>query len=523
MELKHKYINRVDLISNDFNRIVLYGAGKRGIQLYRIYRECGINVTCFADQEKRGMKVDDIYIIGRDELRSSDCIIVTIEDENVRNDVVKNMINDGLSPFFPHCGWEWIENIMGTFNVDLNKDFLDAYCDVDVPYLSKVKVYMMWASRLGEFVYRFQVMNEEIDKKSDYIIVPNTGDTKKHVLANNLLFDICLEHLNIVNKDNAKYWLYMFLFNSDVFDISDSKYFESYKSKIKWRSGDGFTTLVLQDEKKNKCNEVLREHGIQGKYVCVFGRDNGYMSTEYKTDDKSLKAYEHRNNDIKVFDKLVDYLIDNGYGVVRVGKWTNQKYDREGVFDLPGDKYNEELDLYINANCHMWIGTDSGAGGIARAFGRRICILNLVGVLTSSFTYGFYDNEMFTCTLYYLKNENRYLNIWEMMKIDLFDGNRSAYEKKYGIKIVDNNEDDILEAYKESNLRYEGKWVDDNNGKKLQEKYKKIIDHFIQKYGELQYMDYEWKVRDLVITNPISTSFLTRHPFLVDDVKTEFI
>lgn len=121
--------------------------------------------------------------------------------------------------------------------------------------------------------------------------------------------------------------------------------------------------------------EFLLSKGINPKkYAVLIVRDDAYLAA--RLGDFSYHSY--RNSDIRDYEGLIRWLINKGYGVVRLGSTAETRAFEgivpDGFLDYPfAEKKDPFLDVFIAANATVCISTGSGLDSL--------CDVNLVPIL----------------------------------------------------------------------------------------------------------------------------------------------
>ena len=115
--------------------------------------------------------------------------------------------------------------------------------------------------------------------------------------------------------------------------------------------------------------EKLFQLGIQKKFwfVCVHARDIGYSPH----DDVE---HNFRNSLIEDYYESMDYINLKGGYCIRIGdKSMKPILKKEGYIDYAlSDLKNEEMDLFLAANCSLFIGSASGALAMSGVLGLHL-------------------------------------------------------------------------------------------------------------------------------------------------------
>ena len=523
---KNVAINDLLYIKENKKNITLYGAGRRGLQILRYLRRCGFTEFRFIDKNKTGSLLDGVHVYNLNEIDENDYIIITPEDRLIQDEIIRELANVGRTGYFFDAALNLFGLLTECFgesndSIDLNENEIRARGMFKGG--ERIHVFTAWASRIGELIYRSEVIfkEQEIEQKSSYIVVPNLG--RENRISNERLLNVISRYIRIITRREADFWKYMFLMHASRLDLRNIDKYDLYQSKysVAKMTKQDFPTIEFDCDELEEIDKKFERINVSNPYVCIFERDLGYLLDVNKNVNKEW--YKHRNANIEEFNVLVEYLKCRNIDVIRVGQITDKPYKREGVVDFASCFYDELIDLHLNKNCYMWIGGPSGAGFLPRMFNSNSVYINLDVLLWATFCCRFSKNEVYSCKLYYIKSQKRFMNVFEMMMLNFFDIEPHNYTKKYGIEIVNNDGEDILNVFKEAESRFKGKWSEDRVGEELQKRYKGYKEKFLNKYGEMQYMvNYPWKVKDCITPIDISSLFLKRHPYLVEEPDTYF-
>jgi len=130
---------------------------------------------------------------------------------------------------------------------------------------------------------------------------------------------------------------------------------------------------ILYCEKKIKTLNI----GSLDNLVCLHVRDHFFRKDENKKN--------YRNSDINNYIDAINYLIENNFKVIRMGK-SGQKinFKHQNFFDYPNlDNADDILDIFLINKCKFYIGTQSGILDVAYMFNKPILTTNMVELYTS--------------------------------------------------------------------------------------------------------------------------------------------
>lgn len=235
--------------------------------------------------------------------------------------------------------------------------------------------------------------------------------------------------------------------------------------------------LKLSDTEIKEGNLFLNKIGIksQKKYVCLICRDEVYKNLYLKDFKKNWSYHDYRNSDIKTYLKAVEYLINEGYFVIRMGKGSKGKLNinDKNYYDYSNSEYRSDfLDIFLFANCYFCLGSEAGIITSTYAYRRPLCFVNQA---TVGDFYSWSINNVHTFKKYYSTKYKRYLSFKEIFNKKLDRLLRSEFYLDNNIELINNSIDEIYEATKEMNERLLGKWTINKDEIYLQNKFRQIF------------------------------------------------
>jgi len=226
---------------------------------------------------------------------------------------------------------------------------------------------------------------------------------------------------------------------------------------------------------------LLAKLGIskQDKIICLHLRDSNYLSNKFPQRDFSY--HDYRDTHIDSYRLAIEYLIEEGYKVIRIGANSNQSIalGSANYFDFCHERdveYGDFLEIFLLSICDFFIATTSGPLSVAAIFETPTIIVNSVPFLP-----GFGQNSRFI--------PKRLLQHGlEVSMLDVCAGKTlSASDSKpliftfdskglseNGYEYMDNSEDDIYDAVKEFSLQIKNRKLN-NDLTELQKQYVKLL------------------------------------------------
>lgn len=209
----------------------------------------------------------------------------------------------------------------------------------------------------------------------------------------------------------------------------------------------GRPLLRFTDEETQAGWKALAKWGIDptSRYVCLHVRDSAYLAASDVTRDWAY--HDYRNPPLRSYVPLVEYLVAEGYFVLRMGKIANGPFPIQGerIVDYPfSSEKSDFLDVFAYAQCTFAVaGAASGVDQLACAFNRPHLVTNWVPFDDPR---NAADKVMFIPALLSSSRDGVTLPLSEMM------GHRYGSSARYdaaGIGVMHNSASEILTAVEE--------------------------------------------------------------------------
>ena len=170
------------------------------------------------------------------------------------------------------------------------------------------------------------------------------------------------------------------------------------------------------------------------------------------------------------------YLLENNnFKVLRMGKGTSKEisYKSKNIIDYANSNETSDLlDIFLLKNCKFLISSDTGITIVPEIFDVPILYTNWILIHRLP---RYCRNCIVIFKKIYSNNKKRFLNLTEMIELDLGPQNSLDIIKNNNLKIIDNSPNEILDATIELNKRIEGIWKSSNEEDDLQNKFWNIF------------------------------------------------
>lgn len=211
--------------------------------------------------------------------------------------------------------------------------------------------------------------------------------------------------------------------------------------------------------------------------ACLLVRDSKYLTTQTPTEStssavKDWSYHDYRDSDIATFSAAIEFLLNEGYWVVRMGKSANSRslVQNPRFIDYPFLNNQEDLiDIWLSINCRLFVSTGAGIDIIPTIYRKPSSIFlnaNPLGNLHS-----WHDMTWTPKHLKWRKSGN-YLTLREHLTHSY--GRQGDYNDA-GIQLIDLTSSEILDAVKEHYYRKRGEWHDTPDDIKRQKLFWEIL------------------------------------------------
>ena len=206
------------------------------------------------------------------------------------------------------------------------------------------------------------------------------------------------------------------------FSDSENQMALSWMNRTGWQVGEPIVTLLVRDD----AYLGSREYHVKQ-------RREGVNPWAY---------HSYRNADIETYRSAVEWLLDQGVWVFRMGQEMrrplNIAHPRFVDYAFLDNK-SEFMDIWLFANCKATISTGSGPDQLAHVFARPLLFTNFIPL---GHYWSFANVTVLPKTLRW-KNSGRDLSVLE--HLEEAHSTSNGYESA-GIDVIDNTSDQILQA-----------------------------------------------------------------------------
>jgi putative glycosyltransferase (TIGR04372 family) len=340
--------------------------------------------------------------------------------------------------------------------------------------LFKIRFGRIYANRIGHLCFNTDNYLSIVSEKKNII----TFFCYDEPVSNEFLFKLFIKNKKIffTNKIRFIYNIFHHINSNSKLLVSNAKETHPRVSFTATKKRNLPSIVDYEPLKK-----FLGKNNISNKFICINNRDNKYLQ-DINSPDKNF--HDYRNFEIESFDRALQHLLNEGYFIIRVGKISEKPINIKDkkIFDLTNENYNEQLQILLLEKCFFFIGGSSGISQVQRIFRKPSLLINYTPFDIMEMS-AWSKNSIFLPKKLFSLNEKRYLNFREMNDLNYDIHYKGNFFKDKNIDVVNNTEEEILNACKEM-IEYQ------KNNFERTEKNKVIQDTFWRQFEDNQNLKY---------------------------------
>lgn len=260
------------------------------------------------------------------------------------------------------------------------------------------------------------------------------------------------------------------------------------------------------DNKNNiKIEKYFSSLGVKKPYICLHNRDSSYLNKKPGVRDNNYSDF--RNFKFSSFSKSIKLIENKNIQSIRVGEIVEDEsfhYSDSFISATGKDLSNKHIIDLIN-NSEFLVSAASGIAQVSRVIRKPQLLINFTPFMINESFHAHSAKSILVPKKIQDLNSNRLLSLKEISDLPYDIHNMRHFFEDRNLIIIDNTEDEILDAIKEMILHVRDLWVDDEQQSELQSKFWKSFENF-EHYNELRYK----------LQSKISSSFLKNNPSLVE-------
>jgi len=360
---------------------------------------------------------------------------------------------------------------------------------------TNVFFFLNGADRFGELSNQIFLLKRLYPGNMNYQITVFTVPIDHFLKINRDLFNIVMRGVNLIYLPKkliseiieiSPELNFPFILIDSNFEFPLIKFFFKfmYYNKKLHMSNHPFSLTYLE---KETGKQLRKKFGIpaDAPIVTFHVREQGFLNL--------YTYHNYRNASIENFIPTINYLIQKGYYVVRVGdrSMTKIKNLPKQFIDIHFHKdYKSLADIYFISQSSFLLATISGPYIVAKTFGIPVLVTN--SYLTEY--HGCFDTsiDLHIFKKYYSEQLNRYLTYEEILFSPIIGFSKEKNYSDANIQLIENSPEEILTATKEIIDRLKGKYpieICNKINKRVQDLHSKAFSYHNKLPYSLSYSD----------------------------------
>ena len=210
--------------------------------------------------------------------------------------------------------------------------------------------------------------------------------------------------------------------------------------------------------------------------VVLHARESGYLGD----------SHSYRNASIENYIPAINYLINNGFYIVRIGDKSMKRFVNPPpqLIDAPfHPEYTDFVEPYFAAVSKFFIGSASGPDTLALTFATPLLCVNLS---QPNSIWGS-EKDLFLPKKVYSHKLKRYLTYEEFWLSPGVNFHHTPYYQQAGIEFKENSSEEILMAVKEMDARIDGTYSSSQEIAKFDQRVRTIYEkaYYYRKYSDV--------------------------------------
>ena len=218
--------------------------------------------------------------------------------------------------------------------------------------------------------------------------------------------------------------------------------------------------LQLSGDEAAYGEHFIRNLGLpaDAKFVCLQIRDNAHDAVHSPV-GLAVDYNSYRNSPVAIFTKAIEYLVQRGYWVIRMGKAVASRLNIEHpmVIDYASQGIRTELaDIWLSFNCSFMLSTGSGIDALSAVARKPIVCVDFLAYMDLTY---FFRNSIVIFKRLREEASGRMLSLAECLELEARSYYKSSeFYKAQGVCWEHNTPEEIAAAVAEMDERICGTW-----------------------------------------------------------------
>lgn len=339
--------------------------------------------------------------------------------------------------------------------------------------IRRKNIYIIKANRIGHLAAEMNLHYLSKAKFNQGVYVYNTP------ICNQKLFDMCTKNLNIISDKYLSHFIKV-TEKLNVWDKIFNKLTICDDRDVQGLREFGTNSIKLNYDDRIRAREKIVSN-IGADILCrkiaiINVRDETYLKSTLK--DQSFDYHDFRNSDIYSYHKAIQFLIDEGFSVIRVGRITAKELNVSSKYfwDYSKSKIKSDLiDIFLAEEAYMCISTGSGYDALTSINKKPTLYVNY---LPHGYVMAF-SRQDYTC---FKKLRDRLSgqfiqSVEEIYSKNVFSALDASEYQAQGVEIVDLNSAEILSCVQKFLVSIRDKHLNYANlNKDFEESFKQLLE-----------------------------------------------
>ena len=371
---------------------------------------------------------------------------------------------------------------------------------------------------IGKDIFLVKLYGERIGHLAlvtDYFFRKIQNNNNKSIYIGIIQSKTANEYLiKLIKKKITLLKLPLKIFNFFVDTLRKEKFFKDYRNSNIYVEYDLYqgtnVNFIISDDDKLKGEYLLEKNGISKNdwFVCFHNRTSKYLE-EYSKHlyghNVNFDYHDFRDTKVNTYKEALNFIIDNGGYVIRIGHNTDEKIDflkeQKYFIDFSDEKRSDFSDIFLSSKCKFFLGSNAGINVIPYTFHKPLITSNHTPIFVSASPR--IDTLSIPNIIWSIK-ENRPLHFKEVFQNDIWKYGQTSQFKENNLKVLKNSGEIILQTTKQLFIRIEKNEYSKNNElEHIKDKFNSILPHTHQGKNKSDFL------------NTISDSFYMTNKHLI--------
>ena len=212
---------------------------------------------------------------------------------------------------------------------------------------------------------------------------------------------------------------------------------------------------------KNEINLSKEEQEIlQKEFICLHNRDQKYT----RDISPDVNYFDYKNFSFETFNSTIAQINQNNQIPIRIGNFVEKKYENKKLNYLDMSEYKSKnyMDIMLQYYSKFTIMGLTGFSSVLNTLRKPQLYINFTPINVNQLSW-VSQNSIIMPKLFFSTKEGRNLKFTEIFNINFDIHQQGNFLNKNNIEVIDNTENEILQAYIEMDNFINNKFHDKEN------------------------------------------------------------